>query len=69
MKTDRLFLEQKGIRKEKRTTVKEELKKLTWAYDLRKKMKPLLKDIKLFHPTETKKAFIKRERIEHYTNI
>ena len=66
MKTNKLYYSQKGIKVNKQKTAKEELKKLTWAYDLREKIKPLLKDTKMFHPTETKKEFLKRVKEESY---
>ena len=63
---DKLYYSQKGIEVNKQKTAKQELNTLTWALRLRDKMK--CQKMFLTHPTETKKAFNKRERMESYIN-
>jgi len=58
---DKLYLIQKGIEVNKQKTAKQELNTLTWAFRLRDKMEV---ETVLTHPTETKKAFIKRVKME-----
>ena len=67
MKTkDKLYLIQKGIKVNKQKTAKQELNTLTWALRLRDKMK--CQKTVLTHPQETKKEFLKREKMESYIN-
>jgi len=60
---DKLYLIQKGIKVNKQKTAKQELNTLTWALRLRDKMEV---ETVLTHPTETKKAFNKRVKLESY---